>query len=247
MNSKEQNLNKETSVELIPEEKVEVKSSVGMSKGRKIVLGAVSALALALVAGGSALVYAQSTDSSTGFLDRVAQIAGVDSSKLKDAFKQASIEKVDAKVADGTITQDQADSIIERINSDDFRGPMLGGPGGMGMRGGPGMFGLRESMDEVATFLGMTESDLRTELQSGKTLLQVAESKGKTEAQMKELLSTKFDENLQKAVDDKRITQTEADKIKANKDDIINKLLTTTPPEPKGGRGLTDEDSDSKN
>lgn len=241
MKPKEQNLNKETSVELIPEEKTEAKSSVGMSKGRKIVLGAVSALALALVAGGSALVYAQSTDSSAGFLDRVAQIAGVDSTKLKDAFKTASIEKVDAKVADGTLTQDQANNIIDHINNEEFRGPMLGGPGGMGMRG-PGLFGLRESMDEVATYLGMSATDLRTELQSGKTLLQVAESKGKTETQMKDLLSTKFDENLQKAVDDKRITQTEADKIKANKDDIINKLLTTTPPVRGGmGRGMMDD------
>ena len=223
-------------VELIPEEKLESTSTVKISNGKKIVLGAISALALAVVMSGSALVYAQSTNSEKPFLDRVAQIAGVDSTKLKDAFKQASNEIVDEKVAAGTITEEQAKNIKEKIANEDFRGPGFGGPG---MKGGH-KFGLRQDFAEVAEFLGMEEKDLMTELQNGKTLVQIGATKGKTEAQLRELLSTKFDERVKKALDDKNITEDQANKMKEKKDEMINRLLTGTMPEPRGGMRIRD-------
>src|SRR4051812_38739604 len=47
------------------------------------------------------------------------------------------------------------------------------GPGGAGPGGPPGA-------QAIATYLGMTATDLRTALQGGKTLAQVATAQGKT-------------------------------------------------------------------
>src|SRR5439155_26725631 len=59
----------------------------------------------------------------------------------------------------------------------DQPGTNFSGPGG---RGGPG--GLREFNDEAAaaTYIGTTEADLRTKLQAGQTLAQIATAAGKT-------------------------------------------------------------------
>ena len=58
------------------------------------------------------------------------------------------------------------------------QGQQQGGPQGQGQRGpgGPGM--MQGGGQQIADILGMTPQDLRTELQSGKTLAQVAEAKG---------------------------------------------------------------------
>lgn len=200
-----------------------------LSRTQKIVFGSASAFALMLVMAGSAFVYAQSTDtSSTNFLDRVAQIAGIDSTKLKDAFKQASKENIDAKLTEGKITQEQANEMKERIDSEELKGLGFGGPQG---RGGIGFMDRGAELDDVAEFLGMSESDLRTALhEDSKTLLTIAKEKGKSETQLTAFLSTKFDERLATAVKDGKITQAQADKMKENKNDRISRLMNETGP-----------------
>jgi hypothetical protein len=70
-------------------------------------------------------------------------------------------------VSDGTITQAQADKVAEALKN---AGPQRGRGGGMG-HGGPGL-------DAAATALGITADELRTDLQGGKTIAQVAADKG---------------------------------------------------------------------
>ncbi len=88
-------------------------------------------------------------------------------------------------VASGTITQAQADAITAAVDANrPTGGPRMGdgdgdhagrGPGGPGMgRGGRG----GANLDTAATALGMTGAELRTELQAGKTVAEVATAKG---------------------------------------------------------------------
>ncbi len=90
-----------------------------------------------------------------------------------------------ALVTSGTITQAQADAITAAVDANrptggpgvgdgdgDHAGRGPGGPG-MGRHGGRGGAGL----DAAATALGMTPAELRTELESGKTIAQVATAK----------------------------------------------------------------------
>lgn len=72
-----------------------------MTRKQKILAGAVNAFAFAVINAGGAMVYAQSdTISSNTFLDRVAQVAGVDFKTLKNAFKQVSKEYIAQRVED---------------------------------------------------------------------------------------------------------------------------------------------------
>ncbi len=96
-------------------------------------------------------------------------------------------------VTDGTITQAQADSITAALEAnrpagmpgDGMGGPGMGrhhGKGGEG-KGGPGMGGRGmgrgrgAGLEAAATALGITADELRTELQSGKSIADVATAK----------------------------------------------------------------------
>ncbi len=90
------------------------------------------------------------------YLQKIADNLGVDLAKLKEAIGKANVDTLGEKVADGSIPQDKADSIRDKIaTGDNFfmggRGP--GGPGhGDFGRGGPG-FGVDQA--GVASFLGI--------------------------------------------------------------------------------------------
>jgi hypothetical protein len=77
-------------------------------------------------------------------------------------------------VTDGTITQVQADKVASAIEAARPAGGMHDGQGrdGRGGFGGPGM-----TLDAAAKALGMTAAELRTAVQGGQTIAQVAASK----------------------------------------------------------------------
>jgi hypothetical protein len=107
---------------------------------------------------------------------------------------------LDELVTAGTITQAQEDAIIAGIEANrptppdgqvpggdgggfpgqGGRGPGMGhgGPGMGGGMGGPGMGGRGAHLDAAATALGITADELKTELEAGKTIADVATEKG---------------------------------------------------------------------
>ncbi len=78
-------------------------------------------------------------------------------------------------VANGTINQSQADAVASALEAAkppmDHRGP--GGPGGRG-------FGHGADLDAAAKAIGISSDDLRTGLQSGKSLAEIAQANGVT-------------------------------------------------------------------
>lgn len=120
---------------------------------------------------------AATTDSGTGTAADSGTDAHGPGKFLKDSLATL--------VTSGTITQAQADAITAAVDANrPTGGPGVGdgdgdhagrGPGGPGMghggRRGPGL-------DAAATALGMTAAELRTELEAGKTIAQVASTKG---------------------------------------------------------------------
>ncbi|MCU0269308.1 MAG: hypothetical protein MUF83_11755 [Acidimicrobiales bacterium] len=71
-------------------------------------------------------------------------------------------------VEDGTITQAQADAVVNTLVE---AGPPMGRGGGNGPGRGAGM-------DAAATSLGMTSDELRTELANGSSIAEVAAARG---------------------------------------------------------------------
>src|SRR5262249_21157557 len=112
---------------------------------------AVAIAAVTVAAAGGAGVAVAATSSTSGhsnFLDDVAKHLGISRQKLDDATKAAAIDQVNADLAAGRITKDQADALKKRIESGDvpplagLRGPGGGGPKlgfGFGGPGDPGM------------------------------------------------------------------------------------------------------------
>src|SRR5580765_3736905 len=148
------------------------------SAKRKLVAGAAAVL---VVVGAGAAVAANKLSSPKA--ERQAVIAdaakqlGIAPAKLDAALKTALKHRVDAAVAAGKLTKAQGEALKARIDSGD--GPLFpaGGhrPHGFGHEVHHGL-----KLDAAATYLGLTEEELRTELESGKTLSQIATAHGKT-------------------------------------------------------------------
>jgi hypothetical protein len=85
-------------------------------------------------------------------------------------WEKAAIDKL---VKDGTLTQAQADAVTKALDAARPTGGFGGGPGGRGALGGQGLA-------IAAKTIGITVDQLRTAIQSGQTVAQVATSKGVT-------------------------------------------------------------------
>jgi hypothetical protein len=101
--------------------------------------------------------------------------------------------------------------------------PPGGPPGGPPGRPGPIMAGL----DAAAKYLGLTGAQLRTQLESGKSLADVAKARNKPLAGLKSAIEAAVKSDLAKAVAGKRLTQAQADRIlsdlRSRLDAVVNR------------------------
>ena len=168
----------------------------------------VVALGLSLIGGN---VFAQSSSSSTAtndaemrqaYLDAVADELGVSTADLEAAMTAGELAVVDQMSANAR----------ERVLNGEGIFPRDGRPGvriqsriqdrfeiRMGLRDGSGLA-------DLATFLGITENDLKADLQSGDTLVEIAAANGKSVDELRTFL-------IQQATDriDQRLQETSTD------------------------------------
>jgi len=208
-----------------------------MTRGLKLKLVAGTIAGIAVVGGGAAIAAPQADSpqaESQAVVNDAAQQLGIQPSTLSDALKKALANRVDAAVAAGRLTKDRGDAIKARIGSSDF--PIFGGPhGGPGGPGGPGgHFG--HHLDAAATYLGLTDAELRTQLESGKTLAQVAADRGKPVDGLVSALADSEQAELDAAVAAGRLTQEREQSILAGLTqritDLVNGKLPPGPPGP---------------
>ena len=197
---------------------------------------ALAGAGLALVAGGGG-AYAASQGSSTdpqqerqAILDDVAKRLGVTSTALSDALKAALADRVDAAVAAGRLTQAEGEKLKAAIQSG--RMPFFGG---FGVDHGPGFGHVGIELSSAAAYLGLTEAQLRTELESGKSLAQVAKDHGKDVAGLVDELVKTEKAELDQAVTDGRLTQAQEDQIVSGLKDRITAMVQNALPK-FGGR-----------
>lgn len=130
-------------------------------------------------------------------------------------------------VTDGTLTQDQADKVVEALKA---AGPPDGGGHGRGGRGGPGL-------EAAATALGLSEDDLRTELQDGSTIAEIASEKGVDLATVTDAMLAAEKEKLAEAVSSGKLTQEQADERLSGAEERITARVNGEQPEGGPGRG----------
>ena len=169
----------------------------------------------------------------------VAQVAAannVDIQVVIDALVADGQAELDAAIKAGTITQAQADAekanLVQRA-TDQANGNFRGGPGGHGP-GGPG--GHNEAVTDtsvVAKAIGISEADLQTALQGGKTVAQVAAANNVKLQVVIDALVADGQSELDTAVKAGTLTQAQAD---AEKTELVQRATDQANGNFQGGR-----------
>jgi hypothetical protein len=189
---------------------------------RKLAAGAAGVAVLA--AGGGAYAATQhATNSRQAFLDDAAGRLHVTPQQLEDALRGAALDRLDAAVKAGRLTQQQADAVKRRLQSGGVLRP--GVPHAFGRHGFPhGPFG-HGRLDPAARYLGLTDVQLRRQLRAGKSLADVARAQGKSVGGLEAALKAALRRRLDAAVKVGRLTQAQEQQILARIDRRIANLV----------------------
>lgn len=187
--------------------------------------------ALVVVVGAGAAVGATGAlspeEESAAVVNDAAEQLGVEPSELTAALKTALKNRVDAAVAAGRLTEAQGTAMKARIDAGGV--PLTGFGGGPRFHHhhGPGLHG---GLDTAADYLGVTEAQLRTAFADGRTLAQVAKSKGKSVDGLVTALVADAKARLAEAVKDGRITQAQSNAMQAGLRARITYMVNNAPP-----------------
>jgi hypothetical protein len=174
---------------------------------RKVVIGAIAVAALAGAGGAYAATQSSSTSPSQqeqAYIDDIAARLGVTPSQLNAAIKAADDDQINKALAAGNLTQAEANALKARIDAS-TNAPFLGGRGLLGGRFFGGRLGDIESA--ALSYLGITASTLRSDLESGQSLDQIANNTaGKSAAGLKSAIVSAVTDQLNAAVKSGEIT-----------------------------------------
>ena len=190
---------------------------------RKVVAGAAAALAVGGAGAGIAATKLSHSprEESQAVVNDAAKQLGVEPSKLSAALKKAYEDRVDAAVADGTITKAEGNALKQRLEANGL--PLVAPP--FGFR----HFGFHDhgppGAAAAAKYLGLSERQLRAKLESGKTLAQVAKDEGKSVDGLVAALKDDLKQKLDQAVSTGRLTKAQEQQILAEADQRLNDLV----------------------
>jgi DNA-binding phage protein len=173
---------------------------------------------------------------SPNILATAATYIGITEADLRTALQSgqtlAQIAVAHGKTRDGLIAALSAEATKQITTAVDQPGTNFSGPGG---RGGPG---FRAFNDEAAaaTYIGITEADLRTKLQGGQTLAQIATAAGKTRDGLIAALVADGNTKIDAALAAGKITAAQATAQKASLTTRVTAQVDAT--RPAGGPGF---------
>ena len=194
-----------------------------MNKNTKSRIAAVTVAALAFAGGGAAIASTQAwspREESQAVIDDAAEQLGIQPSELSDALKEALKNRIDEAVEDGRLTEEQANTLKERINSGDT--PLV--VGGFGHEGF-GHFGHFGNLEAAASYLGLTEAELREQLVDEKTLADIAKAESKSVDGLVQALVKAAEEKIDDAVMEGRLTKERAAELKQDLKERITDLV----------------------
>ncbi len=195
------------------------------SHRNKLAVGVIAALVVVVGAGAAigatgALSPKQESDA---ILNDAAKELGVEPSKLTAALKQALKNRVDAAVKAGDLTVAQGQAMKARIDAGGI--PVFGLGRGPGHHGPHGLHRPHEGLAAAAKYLGITQAQLRTALNGGKTLAQVAKSRNKSVDGLVAAMVADAKADLAEAVKAGSLTQAESEEIQADLKARISELV----------------------
>lgn len=171
----------------------------------------------------------------------LAEAQGVPLDDILNALLEPVTEHLDQAVADGKLTQEEADAklaeVTERLSEQLENDDLLANrpsrrPGNRTPRPN------RQHLETIAEVLGMEAEDLREALVDGQTVAEIAEAQGVSLDTIVEALLAPAVERLNQAVADGKMTQEEADaKLEELTDRLREQLENGGPRSPRSGQG----------
>jgi polyhydroxyalkanoate synthesis regulator phasin len=157
-------------------------------------------------------------------LAQIATAQGKSVSGLEAVMYAQGKSKLDQAVTDGNLTAAQEQTMLADLKS--HLGDIVnktGPPGGKGVR----VFGAPAA---VASYLGLSETELRTQTESGKSLAQIATTQGKSAEGLKAAIVAEAKSKLDDAVSAGKITAAQAKTMLAELTSHVDDLVTRTGP-----------------
>jgi len=196
---------------------------------RNLVIGFAVLVVAAFAGGAYAATQSSGPSSRQAFLNDVAKRLHVTPQQLSSALSGATTDQLQAEVKAGRLTQAQANALEQRLKSGGpapllpptpgLAGPHAfpGSPGALGPRAfgaGPRGFGFGFGgfgfggfgLGAAASYLGLTDAQLIQQLQSGKSLAEIAGSKSKTVSGLEQAMTAPVRKALDAAVSRKAIS-----------------------------------------
>lgn len=160
---------------------------------RNTVVASIAAIAALGLGGIAFAATGGSNERATAFAEALSEQTGseVTADDVIAAQKEVAKDRVEQAVADGNLTREQADEILERIENGERVGRGFGGAGGHHRGGG---FGGPAS--GVAEALGLDADAVREALRDGQSLSEYAESQGKTRAEVVDAIKKSITERI---------------------------------------------------
>jgi len=213
-------------------------------------LALAAAVACLGVTGGVAYAAVHSTEDSArqAVLADAAQRLGVTPAALSSALQQAQIDQINKLVAQGKLTKAQGQAIIAHIKSGHGGPPAFEFGFGFGFHthgyqahgfrvgvppifGGPfgGPFGPGGMFQAAATYLGLSQKALFTDLRGGKTLAQVATSiNGKSVSGLEDAMVASVQTKLDAGVKAGKLTSKQEQAILGHVRTMVDDLVNGT-------------------
>jgi polyhydroxyalkanoate synthesis regulator phasin len=194
-----------------------------MDVKRKVIAGAAAALAVGGAGAGIAATKLRDSPSaeSKAIVEDAAKQLGVQPQALSDAIKKALSDRVDKAVEAGRLTKEQGAELKKRIAADEF--PLFGPPAFGPHFGAPHPF--FHGLDAAATYLGLTDAQLRSRLNGGKTLAEIAKAENKSVDGLKNAMQKDAKEKLDAEVKAGRLSKDDETQVLKDLDSRIDELV----------------------
>jgi hypothetical protein len=186
---------------------------------RKLVVGATGLVLLGGAAGAVAATQFAGGSSQQAFINDVAARLNVTPTALTAAMKASEVDRIQAAVTAGRITQAQATTIGQRIQQGN----------GLHLFGHRFSGGTHPGLTAAAQYLGITETALRADLQGGKSLAAIASANpGKSTAGLKAAIIASEKNRLHAKVASGTITSAQEQQRLSDLSSRIDTLLNRT-------------------
>src|SRR2546427_2469608 len=152
-----------------------------------------------------------SSTACSNFMKHFAVEIGKSQADINSAFQRAIADTLADEVKSGQMTQAQADAIKQKLANQ----TPCALPSAVGRASGDKALGayLQQYLTAASSALGVSETELKTDLKNGQSLSQVAAAKKVSEADFRSRVIAGLKPVLDKAVADKKITSTQEQAI----------------------------------